>query len=82
MSVSKMVQVTIQDHTGKALGTVMATPKSSMWRATGRPPWIHCCRINLKTYIVGKGREATLHLLLPRGEPAPRKMVPLREGRP
>lgn len=77
MSVAKEVPITIHDSTGKVIGTVTGKPKSAMWRATGNAPWVNVGRVQMRAYIVGKGREATPHVRLPEGEPPPRRMVPI-----
>lgn len=76
MSISKAVLITVHDSTGKVIGTVTGKPKSAMWRATGKPPWVGVGRVRLKAYIVGSGKEAALHIRLLEGEPPPRRMVP------
>ena len=77
MSEAKPVLITVHDSTGKVIGTVLARPKSALWRATGIPPWVHVSRTPMRAVIVGKGRSATLHVHLPKGEPPPKRMVPL-----
>lgn len=76
MSVSKEVGVVVHDHTGAVLGVFLTKPKAAMWRATGRGPWVNIGGAHLKSYIVGSGREAELHVRLPAGAPTPKKLLP------